>query len=405
MAEHSALPASGIAQASPALEKHSNAETKPEVSQKTPVASAGTAHQSGTAAVPQPDSESSEYSSDDSELPGEALHFFLQISIDRFALPLTDLEPMHCLEASKSDAQSIFEPATIALLHSVVWSGCLGFFLTLWDPEDLKAEQHSWLQAMLRAAHLQGAHVGFFFPHPCPAQLEDSYIQLCQELATHCYWSTSLAADAKPRIFCCTDPQLGEVESISFADIIALAKLSVSGSPHSVVPLRNFQSFLPQCFCAKRQAVCDGAGLFSNADNMSTSTAQAHAPMKEAAKDILAYLRQHNLVHSIAQHLREHKETEPLSEHHGAVIAEIIRRKVDPECSTEHCLAISPGQPFRLNLLHSIALAIQDKDAQLPTILEQGVPHGSFRSSAKQQAMATSTAQHRRIVGSARPTP
>ena len=255
---------------------------------------------------------------------------------------------MHCLEASKSDAQSIFEPVTIALFHSVVWSGCLGFFLTLWDPEYLKPEQHSWLQAMLRAAHLQGAHVGFFFPHPCPAQLEDSYIQLCQELATHCYWSTSLAADAKPRIFCCTDPQLGEVESISFADIITLAKLSVSGSPHSGVPLRNFQPFLPQCFCAKRPAVCDGAGLFSNADNMSTSTAQAHAPMKEAAKDILAYLRQHNLVRSIAQHLREHKETEPLSEHHGAVIAEIIRRKVDPECSTEHCLAISPGQPFRL---------------------------------------------------------
>ena len=328
--------------------------------------------------MPQPDSESSEYSSDDSELPGEALHFFLQISADRFSLPLRDLEPMHCLEATKSDAQSIFEPDAIALFHSVVWSGCLGFFLTLWDPEDLKPEQHSWLQAMLRAAHLQGAHVGFFFPHPCPAQLEDSYIQLCQELATHCYWSTALAADAKPRIFCCTDPQLGEVASLSFADIIALAKLSASGSPHSVVPLRNFHSFLPQCFCAKRPAVCDGAGLFSNADNMSTSTAQAHAPMREAAKDILAYLRQHNLAHSIAQHLREHKETEPLSEHHGAVIAEIIRRKVDPDCPTEHCLAISPGQPFRLNLLHSIALAIQDKDAQLPTILEQGVPTGAF---------------------------
>ena len=285
---------------------------------------------------------------------------------------------MHCLEANKSDVQSILDPDSIALFHSVVWSGCLGFFLTLWDPEDLKPEQHSWLQAMLRAAHLQGAHVGFFFPHPCPAQLEDSYIQLCQELATHCYWTTALAADAKPRIFCCTDPQLGEIASLRFADIITLAELSASGSPHSIVPLRNFHSFLPQCFCAKRPAVCDGAGLFSNADNMSTSTAQSHAPMREAAKDILAYLRQHNLVHSIAQHLREHKETEPLSEHHGAVIAEIIRRKVDPECSTEHCLAISPGQPFRLNLLHSIALAIQDKDAQLPTILEQGVPTGAF---------------------------
>ena len=286
---------------------------------------------------------------------------------------------MHCLEADKSDAQGLLEPDAIALFHSVVWSGCLGFFLTLWDPGDLSTEQHSWLQAMLRAAHLQGAHVGFLFPHPCPAQLEDSYIQLCQELARHCYWSKALAEDATPRIFCCTDPQLGEVASLSFADIVTLAKLSASGAPHSVVPLRNFRSFLPQCFSAKRPAVCDGAGLFSNADNMSGSTTQSHAPMRAAAKDILAYLRQHNLVHSIAQHLREHRETEPLSEHHGAVIAEIIRRKSRPRiCSTEHCLAISPGQPFRLNLLHSIALSIADKDAQLPLLLDQGVPTGAF---------------------------
>ena len=379
---HSSAPAaslaSGATQHSPALQTRSNSETKPAAQQSAPGATVGNSHQPSDHATPQHDTGSEEYSSDDSELPGEALHFFLQISSNNFTLPLRDLEPMHCLEADRTDTQSIFRPDLVALFHSVVWSGCLGFFLTLWDPEDLTPEQHSWLQAMLRAAHLQGAHVGFFFPHPCPAQLESSYIQLCQELATHCYWSTALADDAKPRIFCCTDPQLGDVASLSSSDIVALAKLSASGSPHSVAPLRNFHSFMPQCFAAKRPAVCDGAGLFSNADNMSASSTQAHAPMKEAAKDILAYLRQHNLVHSIAQHLRERKETEPLSEHHGAVIAEIIRRKVDPECSTEHCLAISPGQPFRLNLLHSIALAIQDKDAQLPTILEQGVPTGAF---------------------------
>ena len=40
-------------------------------------------------------------------------------------------------------------------------------------------------------------------------------------------------------------------------------------------------------------------------------------------------------------------------------------------------MAISPGQPCRLNLLHSIAVAIADKDAQLP-LLEQGVPTGAF---------------------------
>ena len=204
-AMHSTAPAasltSGATQHSPALQTRSNAETKPAAQQSAPGTTACNKHQPSDHATPQHDTDSEEYSSDDSELPGEALHFFLQISSDNFTLPLGDLEPVHCLEADKTDKQSIFKPDLVALFHSVVWSGCLGFFLTLWDPEDLTPEQHGWLQAMLRAARLQGAHVGFFFPHPCPAQLESSYIQLCQELATHCYWSTALAADAKPRIF------------------------------------------------------------------------------------------------------------------------------------------------------------------------------------------------------------
>ena len=238
-----------------------------------------------------------------------------------------------------------------------------------------------------------------FFPQPCPAALEDSYIQLCQELATHCYWSSALTKDHSSRILCCTDPQLGEIDAFDFQDIAKLARLATSGAPHAVVPLRNFHTFLPQCFSARRPAVCDGAGLFSNADHMSLLPArlQCMRPQK------IFWHILNNI--TCAQHLREGTDSEPLSEQHGAVIAEIIRRKVDPEGSTEHGLTISPGQPFRLNLLHSIATAIGDKDAQLPLLLEQGVPAGAFDPPAFQWAVDSCTAQHRYRVGLARPSP
>ena len=122
---------SAAAQSGPAHMHQSSAATQPQVSDAAPGTVACASRQQDLHASTQHDTASSEYSSDDSELPGEALHFFLQMSAQRFSLHLRDLDPMHCLEADKSDAQGLLEPDAIALFHSVVWSGCLGFFLTL----------------------------------------------------------------------------------------------------------------------------------------------------------------------------------------------------------------------------------------------------------------------------------
>ena len=121
--------------------------------------------------LPTIDTEEGDYSSDDSELQAETIRFFLQVSSPEFEVSLRDLDPMHCLEAPQAACNGSFDLNTLALLHSVVWSGCLGFFLALWETEDLNTDQHGILQSVIRAAHLQGAHVAFFFPPAVPCSI------------------------------------------------------------------------------------------------------------------------------------------------------------------------------------------------------------------------------------------
>ncbi|CAE7459247.1 unnamed protein product [Symbiodinium sp. KB8] len=117
-------PTSVAEQRGPAHDTCSSAEQHPSVSNATPGKPACASRPHDAHATPQPDTASSEYSSDDSELPGEALHFFLQISAERFFLPLRDLDPMHCLEAEKTAAQSLVEPATLAQNNTVGFKRC-----------------------------------------------------------------------------------------------------------------------------------------------------------------------------------------------------------------------------------------------------------------------------------------
>ena len=60
-----------------------------------------------------------------------------------------------------------------------------------------------------------------------------------------------------------------------------------------------------------------------------------------------------------------------------ALLASIIRSTLAPSTDLGKFLHISEGQPFRLNVLQCLAQTIQDRDAQLPIILEEGA-RGAF---------------------------
>ena len=62
---------------------------------------------------------------------------------------------------------------------------------------------------------------------------------------------------------------------------------------------------------------------------------------------------------------------------HGTVIAELILH-LAPQTPSHTALQVSPGQPFRLDLLEILARAIGDPDIALISVLKEGVPTGAF---------------------------
>ena len=68
----------------------------------------------------------------------------------------------------------------------------------------------------------------------------------------------------------------------------------------------------------------------------------------------------------------------PLSQVQQLELARIAQQHTCPNLSTELCVSVPDGQPYRLRLLHAIAECTQDPDSSLPTLLMEGVPTGIF---------------------------
>ncbi|CAE7316422.1 unnamed protein product [Symbiodinium sp. CCMP2592] len=71
-------------------------------------------------------------------------------------------------------------------------------------------------------------------------------------------------------------------------------------------------------------------------------------------------------------------DSHPLSEEHRIALANILHETMAPSTDRDQFLKVSEGQPFRLTALQYLAQAMQDKEAQLPLILDEGVPTGAF---------------------------
>eukprot|EP00439_Symbiodinium_sp_Y106_P011145 s1810_g1.t1 len=217
----------------------------------------------------------------------------------------------------QSDA---WHPGAYETLHRIAWSGVLGTAIFLFPGRTLSEQSHRQLQALLRAAHLQGCHVYFEYPSNCSHEVEATYIQLCQELATHCI-QAQLSSAAETVIICSNDHMVSTIA--------------------------------PQGDCL---------GTLSSI----------------AAKHCTSFLNAPISADALGKHLPSCKDEPPLSEEHGIALASIIHSTLAPCTDKEKLLRISQGQPFRLAVLQCLAQTTQDKDAQLPIILDEGVPTGAF---------------------------
>ena len=105
-------------------------------------------------------------------------------------------------------AQGAWHPEAYESMHRVVWSGMLGSAIFLF-PECAGAPTTSGTASR---AHLQGCHVYFEYPSGVSPEVENMYIQLCQELASHCS-QAQLQHARHPSIICSTDSTVGTLAS------------------------------------------------------------------------------------------------------------------------------------------------------------------------------------------------
>ena len=213
-------------------------------------------------------------------------------------------------------------------LRIAAWSGSLGALAFLSNTANHSAAEHAMLRSIIRAAHLQGAHVYFWLPQPYPESTESDYVHLCQELAAHCLWLAPPASE--PQLLCTTDDAVNTLASASDAWLALMHIISQNCTTALKLPISidRISKYMPNHFLPRRPAVCDGAGLFSTADHTASNVSTKPKPLKAVASTFLTYLKSHGLVSHIKKQLQTADGDAPLSEEQGLVLAEKLSDNV-----------------------------------------------------------------------------
>ena len=129
----------------------------------------------------------------------------------------------------------------------------LGAAVLLFPAHTLTLQAHEQLLALLRAAHLQGCHVYFEYPVVNLSQIEDQYVQICQELAAHCT-QVRLWQDQHSVVICSTDSSISKLASHcdglhALSSIAAKHCTSLLQAPIKVEALLKYMS---ACYLPKR---------------------------------------------------------------------------------------------------------------------------------------------------------
>ena len=184
----------------------------------------------------------------------------------------------------------------------------------------------------------------------CPSPRYGEIILASTELPTWpCPDSELLALEALGRISK-LPLRLGHITDISYASL-----LKTSGP-----------------FVAHRPPICDGAGAPSSPDH-----SLPHASgISKASKAWIQWAQKSDLSHRVFAHISQSRPEHPLSKEEQAEALAILCSALDLDQAS--MASVSPGQPFRLELMQALAKLIQDPDQDLPTVLAEGVHTGVF---------------------------
>ena len=229
------------------------------------------------------------------------------------------------------------EELAISLLQAIKASAAIAI-LTV--PRD-----HSFLRSPELAACLHDAAF-----HLCPSPRHGEIILASTKLPTWpCPDSELLALEALGRISK-LPLRLGHVTEISYTSL-----LKTSGP-----------------FVAHRPPICDGAGAPSSADH-----SLPHASgISKASKAWLQWAQKSNLAHRVFAHISQSRPEHPLSQEEQSEALAVLCSALNLDQAS--MATVSPGQPFRLELMQALAKLIEDPDQDLPTVLAEGVHTGVF---------------------------
>ena len=225
------------------------------------------------------------------------------------------------------------EELAIALMQAIKASAAIAI-LTV--PRD-----HSFLRSPELAACLHDAAF-----HMCPSPRHGEVILASTELPTWpCPDSELLALEALGRISK-LPLRLGHISDISYATL-----LKTSGP-----------------FVAHRPPICDGAGAPSSADH-----SLPHASgISKASKAWIQWARKSDLSHRVFAHISQSRPEHPLSQEEQSEALAILCSALDLDQAS--MAKVSPGQPFRLELMQALAKLIQDPDQDLKSASRRS-PH------------------------------
>ena len=103
------------------------------------------------------------------------------------------------------------------------------------------------------------------------------------------------------------------------------------------------------------------------------------AHISKASKAWIQWARKSDLSHRVFAHISQSRPEHPLSQEEQVEALAILCAALDLD--QDSMASISPGQPFRLELMQALAKLIQDPDQDLPEVLAEGVHTGVFSPS------------------------
>ncbi|CAE7756746.1 unnamed protein product, partial [Symbiodinium necroappetens] len=125
-------------------------------------------------------------------------------------------------------------------------------------------------------------------------------------------------------------------------------------------------------FVAHRPPICDGAGAPSSADH----SLSRQSNISKASQAWLQWAHKSDLPKRVFAHISQSRPDHPLSAEEQSQALEILCSALNLDLAS--MAVTSPGQPFRLALMQALAQRIEDPDADLPSMLAEGVRTGVF---------------------------